>query len=146
MKSLPLQARNRQNNLKHMPTNKTNVFVMPTSTTQTSLGQSIHSLTRAFASDPLLCLSAHKGGAFSQGLRQKKDLRLPAPPDKHALAQACYCMLVAHNYKMSKSNYIQRPNKLHHSTQRPLMRMIADYRCSYTQIMDVDEDLDLFTG
>ena len=59
----------------------------------------MHSLTWAFASDPLLCISARKGGACSQRLRQKIDLRLPATPDKHALAQACYCMLVAHNDK-----------------------------------------------
>ena len=62
-KSLLLQARNRMNFLKHMPTNKTNESVMGTSTAQKSLGKCTvstgHSLL-THTSDPLLCLSAHK--------------------------------------------------------------------------------------
>ena len=62
-KSLPLQARNRKNFLKHMPTNKTHKSVMRLSTTQTSLGKCTVSpghLLLTHTSDPLLCLSAHK--------------------------------------------------------------------------------------
>ena len=96
-KSLPLQAGTRKNFLKHMPTNKTHESVMRLSTTQTSLGKCTVSpghLLLAHTSDPMLCLSAHKDGACGkQRLRQKTDLRVPAPLDKQAVAHAWYCML-----------------------------------------------------
>ena len=83
-KSLLLQARNRINILKHMPTNKTNKSVMQTSTTQTSLGKCTVSpgthIASIVVSERTLRKAVHVDGGS-----EKIDLRLPAPLDKHAV-------------------------------------------------------------
>ena len=48
-KSLPLQARNRKNFLKHMPTNKTHESVINATINNSDEPGQMHSLTRAFA-------------------------------------------------------------------------------------------------